>query len=74
MNMNQIINMFVRVVMRKIMSRNIDAGINMATRRRRGGGVEEDMTPEEQKRARMDRKSARQARQAARTARRMGRM
>lgn len=49
MNMNQIINMVIRIFMRKILGRGIDAGINMATRR---GGSEQDqaLAPEQRER------------------------
>ena len=72
MNMNQIINMAMRIIMRRILGRGIDAGIKMATRR---GGSERDqvLAPEERERARMDKTTARKARQAAKLTRRMGR-
>ncbi|KIN72851.1 hypothetical protein [Sulfitobacter guttiformis] len=34
--MNQIINMFLRIIMRKVMSKGIDAGINKASSMRNG--------------------------------------
>ncbi len=72
MNMNQIITMVIRIIMRKVLGRGIDAGINMATRR---GGSEPDhnLAPEDRASARMARKTARKARQAASLTRRMGR-
>ena len=40
MNMNQVINMFMKLIMRKAMNKGIDAGIKGASgmARRRGGG------------------------------------
>ncbi len=72
MNMNQIITMVIRIIMRRILGRGIDAGIKMATRR---GGSEQnhDLTPEERATARMAQKSVRKARQAASLTRRVGR-
>lgn len=71
MNANQIINMVMRLFLRKVLSRGIDKGFDMFSKR--GGGGETD--PEA---ARMQEKqgrdSAKRAQQAMRVGRRIGRM
>lgn len=73
MNMNQIITMVIRIIMRKVLGRGIDAGIKMATRR---GGSKPDHgpTPDERASALLAQKSARKALQAAKLTGRMGRL
>lgn len=55
MNMNRMINMAIRMLMR----RGMNAGIDMASRR---GKRPEDMTPEERQAARQARQNTHQAR------------
>lgn len=75
MNIERIITMIIRQVSRRFINRGIDAGIDMAARRKRGGqdgsGAPEQLTPEEHKRAAAAKDAAKRARQAARLTRRM---
>ncbi len=68
--MNQLVNMFTRLFMRKIMNRSIDAGINYTTRRR---GGEEDMKQKDHQQALAAKETAKKARKAAKLTRRLGR-
>lgn len=70
MNINQLINMFMRIFTRKIMNRGIDAGFDYASGR---GKSREDMTPQEKAQARQAKQSARKAKQGAKLIRRIGR-
>ncbi|MBV2360753.1 hypothetical protein KUH32_13275 [Thalassococcus sp. CAU 1522] len=76
MNANQIINMVVRLVMRKLISKGVDAGMNRAFR---GGGGQQSapdtdgLTPQERRQMRQNNKQMRQAKQAAKVAGRMNR-
>lgn len=67
MNANQLINMAVRIVMRKLMHKGINAGIDMASRRRPG---QEAADPRQKAEADQ---AAKRARKAMRVTRRMGR-
>ncbi|MCP5087756.1 MAG: hypothetical protein GY952_13260 [Rhodobacteraceae bacterium] len=49
--MNQIINMFLRILMRKAMSKGIDKGIGMMS----GGGKNQQMTKAERQQVRRER-------------------
>jgi len=71
MNANQMINMVMRLFIRKVMNRGIDAGLKYATRR---GKKPENMTPEDQAQERAGKETAKRARQAAKLGRRIGRM
>ena len=68
MNFNQIIDMLIRMVMRKLMNFGINKGIEMASGK---GKTPAEMTPEERKAAGDMRAAAKRARQAARITRRM---
>lgn len=71
MNANRLFNMILHHVMRRLLGRGIDAGIERVTRGRGSGQV----LPEGRGKAGGpgDRKAARQRRQAMRVARRIGR-
>lgn len=71
MNANRIISMIIRLFVRKIMSRGIDAGLDYASGR---GKKPEDMTKEERKQAQAGKETAKRARQATKLSRRIGRM
>ena len=75
MNINQILNMAMRLFMRKVLSRGINAGMDLAARRGGGGDAapSEPLTPEERQRAREAKQTAKRARQAAKLGRRIGR-
>ena len=78
MNANQLVNMFVRIVMRKFMNRGIDAGIDAYARRegkgaRRDDGDDKPASAQERKRAQDAQAMARKAKQGARLIRRLGR-
>ncbi len=66
MNANQIINMLLRMFMRKA----VNKGIDMAARR---GKPPAEMTPEERAQAQIAKQTAGKAQKLARLARRMGR-
>ena len=73
MNAKAIIDMFMRLFLRKIMSRGIDAVINLFARRGSNKAKGEPLSEEEQARARKARDVAEKARESARLARRIGR-
>ena len=66
MNANQIINMVMRMFLRKVVNKGIDMAAN------RGKSVEE-MTPAEREQAQKAKQTANKAKKMARLARRMGR-
>ncbi len=66
MNINRIINMLLRMFMRKA----VNKGIDMAARR---GKPPAEMTPEERAQAQIAKQTAGKAQKLARLARRMGR-
>lgn len=68
MNVNQLINMIIRIVTRRLMNKGVYAGIDLAARR---GKAKEDMTPEEREEARKAREIAKRGRQATRIGRRL---
>lgn len=68
MNVERLISMVFRMVTRKLLTRGVDAGIDLAAGRGRAGG---DMTPEDRQRAAQAKQAAKRARQAARLTRRM---
>ena len=70
MNIERLMSMFIRLFMRKVMSRSIDAGIDYTTGRR--GKAE--ASPEDRARARSAKQMAKKARQGAKIARRIGRL
>jgi len=63
MNANQIVNMIIR----KVMSRGINAGINRIAG---GGSHQDDLTPDERRRAKKGKKTANQAQRSMRMFRR----
>ena len=65
MDMSRMINMVIRLVMR----RGVNIGIDYAARR---GKTPDAMTPEDKAQARAGKEMARKARQGARLARRIG--
>lgn len=74
MNMNQIINMVIRVITRKAINSGISAGIGAVSRRKKGNdadqpGAEQDRTGQHQVQG-----NAGQAKKIARITRRMTRM
>lgn len=73
MNINGIINMILRRVIGQLVNRGVDAGINAAARRGPGkdGQTAQQLTPEEQARARQAKEAAKRTRQAARVMRKL---
>ncbi|TCP61987.1 hypothetical protein EV663_103174 [Rhodovulum bhavnagarense] len=68
MNATQLINMAVRIVMRKFLNKGIDAGIDMATRRR------QDTDPADRRDAHAQAQDTKKrVKQSMRIARRIGR-
>jgi hypothetical protein len=70
MNANQIINMVMRMLGRRLINGGINKGIDLAAGR---GKPAAEMTPEEHAQATQARQLAKRARQAARITRRLGR-
>lgn len=78
-NLNTVINMFIRLVMRRTMNAGINKGIEMAGRRGKSptngtAGAKTagaKLSPEERAQARTSRDAAKRARQAAAITRRM---
>ncbi len=68
MNMNYLINMIMRMFIRKVVNRGMDAGIDMVAKRH---GAKGEQTAE-QKQASQD--TSRRAKDVMRTARRIGRL
>ncbi|KPP84607.1 MAG: hypothetical protein HLUCCO07_05775 [Rhodobacteraceae bacterium HLUCCO07] len=71
MNANQIINLVMRMFIRKAVGRGMNAGINRLAGK---GKSREEMSPEERRKARQGKQSARRARQAMKMGRRIGKM
>lgn len=71
MNANQIINIIMRMFIRKAVNKGMDAGINRLAGK---GKSREEMSPEERRAARGGKQAARRARQAMKMSRRAGRM
>lgn len=88
MNMNHLIKMITRIFMARLMHKGINAGIDMAAKKRKPAPqrqaqaqIDHDdpdaqgaMTQQERRQARKARQAARQARQSAKLARRVTRM
>ncbi|HRO13797.1 MAG TPA: hypothetical protein PLL33_01905 [Paracoccus sp. (in: a-proteobacteria)] len=72
MNLNQILNMFGRMVTRRLMNWGVNKDIDAATRRA-GGTVKGKPALSTQKQAKAAREAVKRARQAARVTRRIGR-
>jgi len=68
MNIERLISMILRQFTRRLVSRGVDAGIDLAARR---GRDRTEMTPDERDRARNVKQTAKRARQASRLLRRM---
>lgn len=68
MNANQLINMIIRVITRRLMNKGVNAGIDLAARR---GKAKDDMTPEEREEARKARELANRGRKTMRIGRRL---
>jgi len=71
MNANQIINLIMRMFVRKAVSKGMDAGISRIAGR---GKAPADMTREERQQAKSAKHSARRARQGLKMSRRIGRL
>lgn len=71
MNANQLINMIIRIVSRRLLRGGINAGIDYAAR---GGQPAAEMSPEQRQQARQGKQAARRARQAAKLSRRVTRL
>ena len=71
MNANQIINMVLRMVMRRVIGMGGNKGIGMVTKR--GAKDPKHMTPVERMQAQQGKAAAKKARQTAKLGRRMGR-
>ena len=70
MNMNQVVNMITRLVLRRAIKTGIDAGVNLAAKRRGG----DPQNPEAAKhQGAQGKQTAKRARQAMRLSRRIGR-
>lgn len=70
MNLNQLLNMAINMVMRRLVNTGITKGIDLAARR---GKPKAQMTAEDHNQASAARQTAKRARQAARITRRLGR-
>ena len=73
MNLHQIVNMVVRMLMRRGINWGITKGIGLTARRGKPAQDTrpEEMTPEDRKQAQVARDTAKRARKAARITRRM---
>ena len=69
MNANQIFSMISRLVLRKLVHRGVDAGINRALG---PGKPKQDQTPQERAQSARARETAKRARKAARVTRKLG--
>lgn len=69
MDLSRILNMVINTVVRRLVGRGVDAGINYVAGR---GKPATDLTPEELEQAREARAAAKRARQAAGLMRRIG--
>ena len=69
MNLDQMLNMFMRLVGRKLMSRGIDAGFDRIAGKSK---AKDDMTPQERQAAGQIKQAGKRAQQAARLSRRVG--
>jgi hypothetical protein len=80
MNMNQLINLVMRVVLRKAVSGGINAGMRrmggVGKGKTRGGTMPQGEAPQQQtaQQGRQGKEAGRKAKMAMRTARRMGKM
>lgn len=70
MNVNHAVNMILRLVFRQMLHRGVNAGIDAVARR---GKPADEMTPDEQARARSMQQAVGRGRQALRMGRRIGR-
>ena len=68
MNLNQLINMVVNIVTRRLVNFGINKGIDAVSRK---PGAKTPMTPDEAKQAQTTREAVKLARQAARITRRL---
>ena len=68
MNVDQIINMVMRIVGRRLIGRGINQGIDLVARR---GRKAEDMTPKEKQQAQTGKQMAKRVRQMSKLTRRM---
>ncbi|MFP1643405.1 hypothetical protein [Pontitalea aquivivens] len=75
MNLNQIVNMVIKAVTRRLVNWGVNKGMDLATRRGTGGtgdpAAQGKATPAQQRQANAAREAARRARQAARITRRL---
>ncbi|RVT85147.1 hypothetical protein DXV76_05070 [Rhodobacteraceae bacterium CCMM004] len=70
MNVNRIVTMVTRMIMRRLISKGVNAGLDRAFGAKKPNA---QMTPEERRQAAAAGQNARRARQAAKMARRAGR-
>lgn len=70
MNVNQLVNMILRIFMNKILHRGINAGIDRMAGK---GKSPQQMTPEERRQAQAAKQGTKRARQALRVTRKIGR-
>jgi len=71
MNIEQMVNMFVRMVGQRLMSRGIDAGFNMFSSK---GKSKDEMTQADRDASAQIKQTGKRAQQAARLGRRIGRL
>lgn len=70
MDLSRLIQMIINTLMRRMVNKGVDMGINYAAKR---GKPDADMTPEDHEQARAAKEMAKRARQAANLARKIGR-
>ncbi len=74
MNVNQIINMAMKMIMRKVMSRGIDAGMNMASKKRATPHEDEqNLSKEERARLQQANETSKRTKKAMKVTRKIGR-
>jgi hypothetical protein len=71
MNVEQVINMIMRMFLRKVVNKGMDVGIDRFAGKGKTG---DEMSPDEQQMAKQGKQAVRRARQAARVARRVGKL
>ena len=70
MDLSKIIQMVINLVLRKVINRGVDAGINYASKR---GKTDDQMTPEDLQQAKSAKEMAKRAKQAINVGRKIGR-
>lgn len=69
MDLSRILDMVIKTVVRRLVGRGVDVGINLVAGR---GKPAEDQTPEERQQAKAAKAAAKRARQAASLTKRLG--